>query len=138
MRHVWLQLLLALSLLGSVTLAGQSSTGPQDTAGDRPEATPETRPQRVRVSEGVSDRLCRKKVKPRYPKDARRAGIQGHVVLQLEIDKNGNVESAAVVVGPPELAPAAVEAVKQWKYKPYLLNGQSVMMETQVVVSFHR
>ena len=138
MKRFWLHLAVALSLIGNVTLARQSSTGAQRIAGDHPEGAPEMRAQRVRVSQGVSDRLCRKRVKPRYPKDAQRAGIQGHVVLQLEIDKNGDVESATVVAGPPELAPAAIEAVKQWKYKPYLLNGQSVMMETQVVVSFHR
>ena len=93
-------------------------------------------PQRVRVSQGVSTGLLIKKVQPQYPDDARQAGIQGQVVLQALIDKNGDVVDLKLVSGDPALASAANEAVKQWKYKPYLLNGNPVMVETQVVVNF--
>src|SRR5208282_4445241 len=93
-------------------------------------------PQRVRVSQGVSTGLLITKVQPQYPDDARQARIQGMVVLKAEIDKSGNVESLALVSGHPMLAPAALAAVKQWKYKPYLLNGQPVAVETQVTVNF--
>jgi TonB family protein len=93
-------------------------------------------PQRVRVSQGVSTGLLITKVQPQYPDDARQARIQGMVVLKAEIDKSGNVESLALVSGHPMLAPAALAAVKQWKYKPYLLNGQPVAVETQVTVEF--
>jgi TonB family protein len=93
-------------------------------------------PQRVRISSGVSTGLLIKKVQPQYPEDAKQARIQGQVVLQAEIDKNGDVEELTLVSGHPMLAPAAIEAVKQWKYKPYLLNGQPVKVETQVVVVF--
>jgi protein TonB len=56
--------------------------------------------------------------------------------MQAEIDKEGNVEKLTLISGHPMLAPAALEAVKQWKYKPYLFNGQPVKVETQVIVNF--
>lgn len=91
---------------------------------------------RVRVSQGVSQAFLITKVQPRYPDDARQGRIQGSVVLKAEIDKNGSVEDLILVSGHPLLAPAAIEAVKQWKYKPYLLNGQPVGVETQITVAF--
>jgi TonB family protein len=93
-------------------------------------------PLRVRVSQAVSTDLLLTKVQPQYPESARQARIQGSVVLKAVIDKNGGVEELTLVSGHPLLAPAALEAVKQWKYKPYLLNGQAVKVETQIVVNF--
>jgi TonB family protein len=93
-------------------------------------------PMRIRVSQGVSARLLIKKVEPQYPDDARQGQIEGKVVLRIVIDKNGDVQGLTLVSGHPMLAPAAIEAVKQWKYKPYLLNGQPMAMETQDVVVF--
>jgi TonB family protein len=93
-------------------------------------------PLRVRISSSVAQGLVIKKVAPNYPSDARQARIQGSVVLQAEIDTNGDVADLALVSGHPALAPAAITAVKQWKYKPYLLNGQPVTVETQIVVNF--
>lgn len=93
-------------------------------------------PERVRVSQAVAVGLLHKKVPLQYPDDARKARIQGLVVVQVLIDKSGDVEKATLVSGHPLLAPAAIEAVKQWKYKPYLLNGQPVAVETQIVVNF--
>jgi protein TonB len=93
-------------------------------------------PQRVRVSQGVSTGLLIRKVQPNYPPLARQARIQGSVVLQAEISKDGSIENLRLVSGHPMLAPAAIEAVKQWKYKPYFLNGEPVEVETQVTVNF--
>jgi periplasmic protein TonB len=93
-------------------------------------------PQRVRVSQGVSTGLLIKKTQPNYPPLARQARIQGTVVLQAEISKNGDIQNLRLISGHPMLAPAAIEAVKQWKYKPYLLNGEPVEVETQVQVNF--
>jgi TonB family protein len=93
-------------------------------------------PQRVRVSSGVSQGLLISKVAPEYPEDARQAHIQGTVILQVQIDKEGNVVTLELVSGHPMLAPAAIEAVRQWKYRPYLLNGDAVQVETQVQVNF--
>src|SRR3954453_19314841 len=93
-------------------------------------------PQRVRVSSGVQSGLLVRKVAPSYPPLARQARIQGTVVLQAQISKDGNIENLQLISGHPMLAPAAIEAVKQWKYRPYLLNGEPVEVETQVQVNF--
>jgi protein TonB len=93
-------------------------------------------PQRVRVSSGVSSGLLIRKVNPAYPPLARQARIQGVVILQAQISKDGSIENLQLISGHPMLAPAAIEAVKQWKYKPYLLNGEPVEVDTQVQVNF--
>lgn len=93
-------------------------------------------PQRVRVSSGVSSGLLVKKVAPEYPPDARDAHIQGTVILHANIDKQGNVSNLELISGHPMLAPAAIEAVRQWKYRPYLLNGEAVEVDTTIQVNF--
>lgn len=99
-------------------------------------ATPQAAPQRVRVSAGVESGLLQSKVDPVYPPLARQASIQGVVTLHVIISREGDVENIQLVSGHPMLAPAAIEAVKQWKYKPFLLNGEPVIVETQVMVNF--
>jgi protein TonB len=93
-------------------------------------------PQRVRVSQGVVSGLKVRDVKPNYPPLARQARIQGTVVLHAVISKEGSIENLTLVSGHPMLAPAAIDAVKQWKYKPYLLNGEPVEVDTEVQVNF--
>jgi periplasmic protein TonB len=93
-------------------------------------------PQRVRVSQGVSAGLLVRRVQPNYPPLARQARIQGQVVLRAVISKDGSIENLSLVSGHPMLAPAAIDAVKQWKYKPYLLNGEPVEVDTEVLVNF--
>ncbi len=75
-------------------------------------------------------------VEPIYPPDAKAAGIQGSVVLDAVIGKDGMISSLKPVSGPPELTKAAWVAVKQWTYKPYLLNGDPVAVETTITVTF--
>ncbi|HTW58107.1 MAG TPA: TonB family protein [Terriglobales bacterium] len=93
-------------------------------------------PQRVRVSSGVVQGLLVRRVNPVYPPLARQARIQGVVLLQAEISKEGNIINLQLVSGHPMLAPAAIEAVKQWKYRPYLLNGEPCEVDTQIQVNF--
>ena len=93
-------------------------------------------PGRVRVSSGVMQGLSVHKVPPHYPADARQQRIQGVVLLQAIIDKDGNISNLQLISGHPLLAPAAIDAVKQWKYRPYLLNGTPVEVETQIQVNF--
>lgn len=93
-------------------------------------------PQRVRVSQGVTQGLLIRKVQPAYPPLARQARIQGNVVLAAEISKDGTIENLHLISGHPMLAPAAIEAVRQWRYRPYILNGEPVEVETQVTVIF--
>jgi TonB family protein len=117
------------SVQGSV----EDSPVPKDSYSTQPAGAV---PQRVRVSSGVSSGLILSKVNPIYPPDAREQRIQGVVVMQVEIDKEGNIENIQLISGHPMLAPAAIDAVKQWKYKPYLLNGNPVSVDTQVQVNF--
>ncbi len=93
-------------------------------------------PRRIRVSSGVSQGLLEKKVAPEYPPDARDARIQGTVVLHVVVDKEGNVSSLELVSGDPALAAAAMEAVRRWKYRPYLLNGQAIEVDTTIQANF--
>ena len=93
-------------------------------------------PQRVRISQGVTTGMLIHKVEPPYPALARSARIQGDVVLKAIIDKEGNIQDLQLVSGHPMLVPSAIQAVRQWRYRPYLLNGQPVEVETTITVIF--
>jgi protein TonB len=75
-------------------------------------------------------------VKPQYPAAAKMARIEGRVLLQAVIGKDGSVQNLRVISGHPLLTSAALDAVKQWRYKPYYLNGEPAEVETQIVVNF--
>jgi protein TonB len=93
-------------------------------------------PQRVRISQGVTKGLLVHRVEPAYPPLARSARVQGDVVLSAVIDTNGQITNLQLVSGHPMLVPAAISAVRGWRYKPYLLNGQPVEVETTITVIF--
>lgn len=77
------------------------------------------------------------RVDPLYPAIARANRIQGQVTLDAIISKGGTIENLRAVGGQPMLVPAALDAVKQWRYRPYLLNGSPVEVETHITVIFH-
>jgi protein TonB len=93
-------------------------------------------PQRIRISQGVTRGLLVHREEPAYPPLARAARVQGEVVLSAVIDGNGQIQNLQLVSGHPMLVPAAITAVKLWRYKPYLLNGQPVEVETTITVIF--
>ena len=93
-------------------------------------------PQRVRISQGVTKGLLIRRVEPTYPTLARSARVQGEVVLSAIISITGEIENLQLVSGHPMLVPSALAAVKQWRYKPYLLNGQPTEVETTITVIF--
>ena len=93
-------------------------------------------PSKVRVSSGVAQGLLIRQVKPAYPPIALQARIQGTVVLQAVIARDGTVRDLHVISGHPLLVQAALDAVKLWRYKPYLLNDQPVEVDTQINVNF--
>jgi len=111
--------------------ADQGTPAAQEQAPPKPAA-----PTRVRVSKGVMQGLLVKRVQPKYPEEAREDRIQGTVVLHALISKEGDVIGLWAVSGDPLLVKAAIKVVKQWKYKPYLLNGQAVEVYTEVLVNF--
>jgi len=92
--------------------------------------------QTLSVSQGVSQGLLLKKVQPTYPANALRLRLEGSVQLLATVSKNGDISAVKVLSGDAQLAHAAADAVKQWKYKPYLLNGTPVEIQTQVTVNF--
>jgi TonB family protein len=93
-------------------------------------------PTHIRVAQGVMRSFLATKLNPSYPPEAERQRVDGTVVLRINIDKNGNVSTVEPVTGHPLLIPAAIDAVKQWKYKPYLLNHTPVEVETTVLIKF--
>jgi len=90
----------------------------------------------VRVSSVLVEGLLLYRPAPRYPVIAREAGVQGTVVLQATISKEGTIENLRVMSGPGLLQQAALDAVKTWRYRPYLLNKMPVEVETTVNVVF--
>jgi protein TonB len=92
--------------------------------------------QTMNVSQGLSQGLILKKTQPTYPSIALQMRIEGSVDLLATISKTGSITAVKILHGDPQLARAALEAVKQWKYKPYLLNGEPVEIQTQITVNF--
>ena len=90
----------------------------------------------MRISQGVSQGLVMKKVAPVYSQTALQLHKEGSVDLMATISKDGSVTSVRVMSGDLMLANSAAEAVKQWKYRPYLLNGEPVEIQTQITVNF--
>ena len=91
----------------------------------------------VRISGGVMAGLVLTKVDPVYPADARSKHMEGAVVLSAKIGPDGTVQDLQAVTGPEVLRTAALDAVRQWTYKPYVLKGAPVTVLTTVTVNFH-
>ncbi|MGE5322733.1 MAG: energy transducer TonB [Actinomycetota bacterium] len=94
-------------------------------------------PKRLRVSSGISEGMLTHRVEPIYPAIAQRAHIGGTVELRAIIAKDGTIQNLQVISGHPLLVSAAMDAVKQWRYRPYVLNGEPLEVETIVIVNFH-
>lgn len=93
-------------------------------------------PLKLRVSQGVAEARIVHRAELYYPQEAKEKHIQGDVILGLTIDEQGNVVDLVVLQGDPILTRAALNVVKQWKYKPFLLNGQPVQVETTAKISY--
>ena len=92
--------------------------------------------QLVRVSEEIMQGLLENKVDPEYPAAAIEKQIEGTVVLNVDVDNDGDVGRVELVSGDPVLAPVAMDAVLQWKYRTFVLNGETVPVETTVHLKF--
>lgn len=125
LRLTLCRFVLAIATLSSFAVMAQS-TGEVHSAG-----------RRVKVSEVVAASLVTEKTRVKYPDAARNAGVQGMVLLKVVTSVTGDVKEVTVVSGDPALAQAAADAVKQWRYKPYTVDGVPVEMETEVGVNFH-
>ena len=91
----------------------------------------------VRISGGVMAGQIQSRVAPYYPAEARAKGIAGTVVLHAIIGKDGSIANITVISGPELLQSAALDAVKNWKYRPYLLNGEPTEVDTTIMVNFN-
>ena len=97
---------------------------------------PRQAPQQLKISQGVSQGLLVKRVEPIYPAIAAKMRVQGAVELLASIGKDGSITAVKVLSGDSVLAHAAIDAVKQWKYKPYYLDDQPVEVQTQITMKF--
>ena len=129
-----LSLLLALSL-SRLSRSAQAPDSPKPDQAQTQEASKPKVP-RLRISGNVANSKLKHKVQPRYPQEARDSRLQGTVRLHVVLSTAGKVQQLDLVSGDPILAKAAIEAVRQWEYKPMLLNGEPVEVDTTVDVIF--
>jgi len=111
---------------------------PNDLIGTNKGSVVKPGPVRRPVVSDLSEGQLINRVDPAYPKVAALAGIQGEVKLHAIIARSGKVESLNVMSGHPLLVQAALDAVRQWRYRPYYLNGEAVEVETFITVNFRR
>jgi protein TonB len=119
-------------IIGSVPTAAPPPPPPPVKKEEPKPATP----QRIRVGGNVQQAMLIRQPKPVYPPLAKQARISGVVRLNAIIGKDGSIQNLTVASGHPLLVPSALEAVKQWVYKPTLLNGEPVEVITQIDVNF--
>jgi len=122
--------------LDAISANSQSNNNAISSLMSMPSAVPQPGPQTLKVSQGVSQGLLMKKVAPVYPPQAAMKHLQGSVQLLATISKDGDITHIKLLSGEAILARAAIDAVKQWKYKPYLLNSQPTEIQTQITVNF--
>ena len=133
------------AMVGICALAGVAACGSALAFGmrvDAPAALADTgasgtaAPAKVNVPGGVMAGNVATRVDPVYPEAAKKAGVQGTVVLDAVIDREGTISDLQVVSGPSELRQSALDAVHQWRYKPYLLNGEPVEVKTTINITY--
>ena len=124
--------------LSDLTPPGTGAASPDNPWGNQHPVVVVQQPPKTRanVSQGVMNGYLIYKKTPTYPPIGLLIRIEGTVVLQATISKNGSIENLRVLSGPAMLQQAAIEAVQQWRYRPYLLNGEPVDVETTVNVVF--
>lgn len=121
---------------GDSSTATASQTGTFDALNGNDPQPPPPPHNRIRIGGNVQARNLVHQVFPIYPQDAKYEHITGTVVLHVIVARDGSVQTVEVVSGPDALVRSAVDAVKQWRYKPILLNGQPVEVDTTVQVIF--
>jgi len=101
-----------------------------------PNATMIESPGTVKLPDEITKGLLIKQVAPDYPKKAKKSKVQGTVIVHIIIGKDGLPKDAEPISGPPELQEAVIKAVKQWVYKPYLLDGKPVEVDSTITSVF--
>ena len=124
------------ALQGSPAAASVSDSNLRGLMSSAPSSVSKPSLATVKISQGVSQGLLIKRVQPKYPTSALAVHKEGAVQIEATINKEGNVNNLKVLSGDAVLARAALEAVRQWRYKPYYLNGEPVEIQTQITVNF--
>jgi TonB family protein len=106
------------------------------TSSQSPRNATDTTGQPINVPSKVADQYLTQRVEPEYPEPAREQHIQGPVVLEVLVGKDGAVEKLTTISGDPQLASAATDAVRQWRFKPFYRSGSPEEFQTQITVSF--
>ena len=128
-------LFLVLSLFSWAGQAAQTADSPKSEQ-SAPQEAPKPKVPRIRLGGNVAKSQLKHKVQPQYPPEALANGIRGTVRLHVVLSTAGKVQQLEIVSGDPTLAKAAAQAVRQWEYKPTLLNGEPVEVDTTVDVVF--
>jgi periplasmic protein TonB len=118
----------------TVAAAGQENLS--GVMSSSPSSVPRMALATIKISQGVSEGLLIKRVQPRYPRTTLLAHTEGTVQIEATINKEGFVKHPKVLKGDPVLGRAALDAVSQWRYKPYYLDGAPVEIQTQITVNF--
>jgi len=131
---------LAVLLCAAGALSAQDAQTPAPPA-DKPDtsaAAPASSPQptRVRIGGNVAAAMITHQVQPKYPQGAKQNLIAGTIVLRAVVGMDGHVQQLQFVSGPPELMRSAMDAVRQWRYKPLKLNGKVVEFDTTISVVY--
>jgi protein TonB len=121
---------------GAADLGGSSSPNTSVFGGQNGAKVKVAPQQRVSISSGIAAGLVMQKTSPVYPAIAKTARVQGTVVIQATISKTGSIENPHVVSGPVMLRQSALDAVKTWRFRPYMISNEPVDVETTVNVNF--
>lgn len=135
-RVSFLVVMLAIGCSGALGQSNATANGVGQVPDAANNAAPGSKDRPIRVSSGVLAGLLQHKVDPVYPDDAREAKISGAVVMLVTVDDHGKIVDLSALAGPELLRDAALNTVKQWTYKPYLLNGKPVFVKSQITINF--
>jgi TonB family protein len=118
------------------SLKGQIASMTPEASGTRPPEAAMTSIEPVLLPEATSRGLLLQPVEPVYPEAAQRSSLQGSVALQVLVGRDGGVQNVKFLQGSLAFARSAIDAVQQWRFKPYLMNGRPVQVQTVITVNF--
>lgn len=135
-RVIWIPLLLLVGILGAILWWRWNREWEELETGLPSHENVSAEPLRVQVAAEVMQRLLVHKVEPDYPAAARKAKLQGIIVLDIVVARDGSVVGMRPMNGPDVLARSAMDALRWWKFEPYRMNGEPAVVETTVAVEF--
>ena len=135
-RAVWIGLLVLMAILAGIFWWRWNRVWEELESGLPNRGNVSAEPPRVQVGAEVMERLLVHKVEPDYPAAARKAKLQGIIVLDIVVGRDGSVVGMRPMNGPDVLARSAMDAMRWWKFEPYRMNGEPAVVETTVAMEF--